>query len=78
MDETDIYLFGDSFFDFTRMKTFPERLGDRLDQRTFYARFEWPLQYLAGVQFENDEEKILLYESAERYIPIRFTEPHQA
>lgn len=77
LDETDIYLFGDSFFDFTRTKTFPEILGDTLDQRVFYARMDHPLRYLAEHQFENSQEKILLYESAERYIPQRFDEPHR-
>jgi hypothetical protein len=77
LEEADIYLFGDSFFDFTRMTTFPERLGDTLNQRTYYARFDRPLMYLEENNFQNDEEKILLYESAERYIPTRFTLTHQ-
>lgn len=76
LDEADIYLFGDSYLDFTRMKTFPEMLGDTLNQKAFYARYDRPLQYLAEQQFDNNVEKILLYESAERYIPTRFTEPH--
>ncbi len=76
LDEADVYLFGDSFFDFTRMKTFPETLGDTLDLRTYYARFDRPLEYLAGYNFDNDQEKYMIYESAERYIPIRFTDPH--
>ena len=76
LEKADIYLFGDSFFDFTRLKTFPEKLGDTLGQRTYYARFDRPLEYLAEKRFENSQEKIILYESAERYIPTRFTEPH--
>lgn len=76
LEEADMYLFGDSFFDFTRMKTFPERLGDTLNQRTFYARMDRPLQYLAENDFSNSQEKVLLYESAERYVPTRFTESH--
>jgi len=76
LEEANIYLFGDSFFDFTRMKTFPERLGDTLGMRSYYARFDYPLQYLGEKGFKNDEEKILIYESAERYIPTRFTNPH--
>ncbi|MGC9341870.1 MAG: hypothetical protein ACP5E3_04145, partial [Bacteroidales bacterium] len=75
MEEADMFLFGDSFFDFTRMTTFPERLGDTLGMRTYYARFDFPLEYFADSNFNNQEEKILLYESAERYIPIRFTQP---
>ncbi len=77
LNEADVYLFGDSFFDFTRMTTFPERLGDTLGLKTYYARFDRPLEYLEEHDFRNDEEKILLYESAERYIPTRFTQPHR-
>ena len=77
LEEADIYLFGDSFFDFTRMTTFPERLGDTLGMQTYYARYDRPLEYLAENNFENDQEKILLYESAERYIPTRFTQAHR-
>jgi hypothetical protein len=70
-------LFGDSFFDFTRLKTFPEELGDTLNQRTFYARMDRPLQYLAEREYASDKEKTIIFESAERYIPTRFTELHQ-
>ena len=76
LNEADILLFGDSFLDFTRMTTFPERLGDTLGERAFYARMDSPLQYLAEHGYQNNGEKILLYESAERYIPIRFSAPH--
>ena len=72
LDEADINLLGDSFFDLTRRKTFPESLGDTLNQRVFYARMDRPLQYLAEHQFDNSQEKILIYEPVERYIPTRF------
>jgi hypothetical protein len=75
--DADIYIFGDSYFDFSRMKTFPERLGDTLGMRAFYERMDRPLHYFAEHGFENSKEKILLYESAERYIPTRFSAPHQ-
>jgi len=77
LKDADILLFGDSFFDFTRLKTFPEALGDTLNERTFYARMDRPLQLLAEENYINSEEKILIFESAERYIPTRFTEPHR-
>ncbi len=76
VEEADIYLFGDSFFDFSRMKTFPEILGDTLNKRAFYARMDRPLEYFAEQNFENTREKILIFESAERYIPTRFTDSH--
>ncbi len=53
VEEADLLLFGDSYFDFTRMKTFPERLGDTLGKRTFYARMDRPIQYLEEHGFEN-------------------------
>jgi hypothetical protein len=77
VQEADILTFGDSFFDFSRITTFPERLGDTLGKRVFYERMDLPLQYLAGHGYKNSEEKILLYESAERYIPDRFTTPQR-
>lgn len=77
LGEADMFLFGDSFLDFSRMKTFPERLGDTLGIRTYYARYDFPLEYFADSSFNNNKEKILIYESAERYIPIRFTDPHE-
>ncbi len=76
LEEADILMFGDSFFDFTRMTTFPERLGDTTHQRAFYARMDRPLQYFGEHQFSNTEEKIIIFESAERYIPERFVEAH--
>jgi hypothetical protein len=77
MKEADIFLFGDSFMDFTRHKTFPERLNDSLHVRTFYARYDLPLQQFAEEGFTNEKRKILIYESAERYIYFRFTYPHE-
>lgn len=77
LNEADILLFGDSFMDFTRMTTFPERLNDSLGVRTFYARDDQPLQHLAEEGYNNDSRRIMIYESAERYIYFRFTEPHQ-
>lgn len=76
VQDADILMFGDSFFDFTRMTTFPERLGDATDQRAFYARMDRPLRYLVENQYENTEEKLVIFESAERYIPERFVEAH--
>jgi hypothetical protein len=77
LNEADILTFGDSFFDFTRMTTFPERLGDTLNQRVYYARESVPLLYLDQHNYEDTESKVLIYESAERYIPFRFSEPHK-
>ena len=78
MEEADIYLFGDSFLDFTRMTTFPERLGDSLGMRAFYSRYELPLREFEEKGFKGPEEKkTLLYETAERYLYMRFSQPQQ-
>ena len=76
LDEADVLTFGDSYFDFTRMTTFPEQLGDSLNRKVYYARMDRPLRYLEENKYKKDERKILIYESAERYIPTRFTVPH--
>jgi len=78
LEEADIVLIGDSFFDFTRMTTFPERLGDTLGLRAYYAReADVPLDHLAQQAYEKGSEKILIFESAERYIPERFSRTHE-
>lgn len=77
VNEADLLTFGDSFFDFARLITVPEKLGDTLGKRVFYARYDQPLNYLAENGYEAGDSKILLYETTERYIPFRFSEPHQ-
>jgi hypothetical protein len=73
----DILTFGDSFFDYARIPTFPEKLGDTLNKQVFYARYDYPLNTLAEKDFKKGRAKILLYETAERYIPTRFSKPHE-
>ncbi len=75
LDNADLLLFGDSFFDFSRMETIPEKLHDSLDLKVYYARYDRPLKYLEENRYSNRKEKLMIYESAERYIPTRFTEP---
>jgi len=78
--EADILIFGDSFMDFSRMVTFPERLSDTLGRKVYYERFfndHRPLILLKEKGYKNNNTpKIAIYESAERYIPIRFANPH--
>jgi hypothetical protein len=73
----DIITFGDSFFDFTRITTFPERLGDTLHKRVYYSRYDYPLNELAENNYAKGNPKVLLYETAERYIPVRFSKPQE-
>ncbi len=77
LHEADILSFGDSFFDFARIPTFPERLGDTLHKRVFYARYDFPLNTLAEENYQKGSSRVLIYETAERYIPHRFSKPHE-
>ncbi len=75
LEDADILLFGDSFFDFTRMTTFPERLSDSINKKVFYARFPKPLEYLDQNNYSNSEPKYMIYETAERIFHERFVKP---
>lgn len=75
LDKADILLFGDSFFDFTRMTTFPEQLSDSLKQKVYYARYPKPLEYLDQQNYANTSPKFLIYETAERIFHERFFKP---
>jgi hypothetical protein len=77
LNEADIITFGDSFFDFSRIPTFPERLGDTLHKRVFYARYDYPLNTLAEKNYRKGSPRVLIYETAERYIPLRFSKPQE-
>jgi len=76
LKEADILTFGDSFFDFARIPTFPEKLGDTLGKKVYFARYDYPLNTLAENKYPKGIPKILIYETAERYIPVRFSKPH--
>ncbi|MBN2272710.1 MAG: hypothetical protein JXR41_12960 [Bacteroidales bacterium] len=78
--DADILMFGDSFLDFSRMVTFPERLSDSLHKKVYYERFfndHRPLVYLDKYDYSNNTPKLVIYESTERYIPHRFNQPHE-
>jgi hypothetical protein len=75
VQNADILAFGDSFFDFSRMTTYPEQLSDSLHKKVFYARMDRPLEYLAEHHYQNTEKKYLIYETAERFLHERFITP---
>ncbi len=77
LEEADLLLFGDSFLDFSRMKTLPERVGESLRLKAHYVWHDYPLLHLARNNYENSKEKIVLYETVERWIPRRFGERHE-
>lgn len=79
INNADILVYGDSFFDFSRMVTIPERIADTLHQTVYYQRMfddHRPVIYLQKDHYTGNEPKLLLYETAEIYLPQRFLEKH--
>jgi hypothetical protein len=75
--EADILIFGDSFLDFSRQTTLPERLQDTLQEKVFYHRFLSPQQsnpwcVLSDYNIKPGEPKIVIYEAVERNIAFKF------
>ncbi len=77
INESDILVFGDSFFDFSRMPTFPERLSWQLNKKVYFERYDIPLKSLARKNYRNKTPKILIFESSERYVSTRFYNAHR-
>jgi hypothetical protein len=79
LNDADILTFGDSFFDFSRMVTFPERLGDTLHKKVYYQRLlndHRPAIYLQKENYSNADPKLLVYETSERFLAFRFLNRH--
>jgi|GEM_PF-2354675 len=77
LDESDILIFGDSFFDFSRHKNLPEQLYEKYNIPVYFERYDHPLASLKRKGYRNDEPKILIYETVERNIPRRFNHEHK-
>jgi len=82
INEADILTFGDSFFDFSFVKTFPERLSDTLDLRVYSyvtqdATQSNPFCTLnQGSYQKNSSPKFAIFETIERNIPVKFSHPY--
>jgi len=79
LNEAEILTFGDSFFDFLRMVTFPERIADTLHKKVYYRRMledHRPVIYLKQDNYADTNPKILLYETSERFLAFRFLNRH--
>jgi len=79
--EADIFIFGDSFLDFSRQVTLPERLNDALPEKVFYHRFMNPQKsnpfcILSEYNISPGEPRIVIYEAVERNIPFKFDRPY--
>ena len=75
-EESEILCFGDSFFEFSRLKQFSERLADDFGKRVHTVNEDHPLKYLASMGYRDTVPKLLIYERTERYIPISFEQEH--
>lgn len=76
LEEADIIIFGDSFLDFTRQETFPERLADSTNRKVYFERYDFPLKTFTQKGYSNKEPKLFIYETVERNIARRFYKPH--
>ena len=79
--EANILIFGDSFLDMSRQVTLPERLSDSLRLNVFFHRFVFPQRanpfcvlYDYGIQ--PADKKIVIYQTVERNIPMKFEKPY--
>ncbi len=72
LNEAEIITFGDSFFDFSRLKQYSERLSDTFNVKVHFHHGDYPLVVFAKNNYKKNEPKILLYERVERYIPMVF------
>ena len=72
IDQADIITFGDSYFDFSRQMTVPERLARESGKNVHGIYSFYPLAYLNQINYQAGDEKLFIYETAERMIPLRF------
>ena len=78
IDQAEIFVFGDSFFDIARGTQFPKRIKEESGKKVHYVYKEKPLEYFTRNNFKNDTPKLLIYGRVERYIPYEFENPHEA
>lgn len=72
LHEAKILTFGDSYLDWSEHTQLSERLQDSLDVPVFFEYTTDPLYLLAKNQYINNQEKFIIYERTERWIPITF------
>jgi len=76
LNDADILIFGDSFFEFSRHKQFPERLADDFNKGAHFVNNGFPLKYLQENGYQSSKPRLVLYERTERFIPISFGKAH--
>lgn len=76
INETEIFTFGDSFFDIVRPVQFPTLLSEALNKKVFFGYNDYPLQYLNKNNYHDTVPKIMVMGIVERFIPLKFTYRH--
>lgn len=77
LNEADVLIFGDSFFDISRGTQFPTLLFEKTSLgKMHYVYQELPLSYLEKNNYEKGKPKILILGLTERYIPFKFAKKH--
>lgn len=77
VSDSDILTFGDSFFEFSRHKQFPERLADDFQKKVHYVNNDHPLDYLNDNNYNDTIPRLVIYERTERFIPVSFEKEHK-
>ncbi len=76
LEEAEVLVFGDSFFEFSRHTQFAERLADDFSRKVHYVNNDYPLEYLAVHGYQDTTPKMVLFQRVERYIPVAFEDLH--
>lgn len=76
VQSADILTFGDSFYEFSRHKQFPERVADDFSKQVHYVNDGFPIDYLKANNYKKGKPKLLIYERTERFVPVSFEKEH--
>ncbi len=83
LNQADLLTFGDSFFDVSFQKTFPERLSDTLNLKVYSYMTQDPTQanpfcVLNSNKFMNEgSSKYIIFETLERNVHVKFDTPYE-
>jgi len=72
IEEAEILTFGDSFFEFSRVKQFGERIADDFNKKVHTINTIRPLEYLESKNYHDTLPKLLILERVERGLPLDF------
>jgi hypothetical protein len=77
INEAEIITFGDSYFEFSRQKSLPERLQEVTHKKVHSIYAFYPLNYLDKIHYTQNIPKTFIFEIAERMIPVHFARQHK-